>query len=91
MMRESGRDARTRYISITPAGISHIDEVNEAVVRRLYEDFPTKNPTFRTILEAAIAAGARIDPPSTHRRPSAIQPRALSWQSSSSSRKPNGR
>ena len=63
VMRESGRDARTRYISITPAGISHIDEVNEAVVRRLYEDFPTKNPTFRTILEAAIAAGARIDPP----------------------------
>ena len=62
VMRESGRDARTRYISITPAGISHIDEVNEAVVRRLYEDFPTKNPTFRTILEAAIAAGAQIDP-----------------------------
>lgn len=61
--RQSGKDARTRYISITPAGISHIDDVNKAVVRTLYEDFPTRNDTFRTILEAAIAAGAQIDPP----------------------------
>ena len=73
--RQSGKDAPDALHQHHPAGISHIDDVNKAVVRTLYEDFPTRNDTFRTILEAAIAAGTQIDPPSIHRRPSAT-PRA---------------
>ncbi len=60
--RQSGKDARTRYIAITPEGIAHVDKANKAIVDVLYDVFPTSNSTFRTILEAAIAAGAQIDP-----------------------------
>lgn len=59
----SGADARTRMVSITGAGVAHVDEVNAAVAQALYEVFPSQDPTLRTILEAAIAAGAAIDPP----------------------------
>lgn len=59
----SGSDARTRYVRITEAGKLHVDEANKAVALALYEVFPTTNPTYRTILEAAIAAGSAIDPP----------------------------
>lgn len=59
----SGDDARTRNISITAEGVAHVDAANAAIVETLYEVFPTKNPTYRIILEAAIAAGAVIDPP----------------------------
>ncbi|MEY8460369.1 MarR family transcriptional regulator [Eggerthellaceae bacterium 24-137] len=62
--RKSGEaDGRTRFLSITEAGRAHIATVNESLVASLYANFPTANPTYRTILEAAVAAGASIEPP----------------------------
>ena len=58
--RESGRaDGRTRFLRVTDAGAAHVAAVNEALVESLYEHFPTADPTYRTILEAAVAAAAR--------------------------------
>lgn len=59
----AGADARTRYVIITQAGEKHVDEANAAIAQALYEVFPTQNPTYRVLLEAAIAAGSKIDPP----------------------------
>lgn len=59
----SGDDARTRLVAVSQAGASHVDEANAAIVRALYEVFPTYDVAFRVILEAAIEAGAVIDPP----------------------------
>ncbi len=56
-------DARTRYARITKAGIDHMSQVNDSVVERLYALFPTKDTTYRTILESAIFAASKIDPP----------------------------
>ncbi|MCI8468951.1 MAG: MarR family transcriptional regulator [Eggerthellaceae bacterium] len=56
-------DGRTRFLSITDAGRAHVQAVNEALIASLYATFPTEDPTYRTILEAAIAAGSRIEPP----------------------------
>ena len=56
-------DGRTRFLAITEAGRAHIATVNESLVASLYANFPTGNPTYRTILEAAVAAGAAIEPP----------------------------
>ncbi len=62
--RESGRaDGRTRFLRVTDAGAAHVAAVNEALVESLYEHFPTADPTYRTILEAAVAAAAQIEPP----------------------------
>lgn len=62
-------DGRTRFLAVTEAGAAHVATVNEALVSSLYATFPTENPTYRTILEAAIAAGARIEPPLDGGRP----------------------
>lgn len=62
--RETGsKDGRTRMLSITPEGEKHVSIVNDAIVESLYSHFPTENPTYRTILEAAVSAAAQIEPP----------------------------
>lgn len=62
--REAGAaDGRTRFLSVTPAGAEHVEAVNQSLAESLYTSFPTDNPTYRTILEAAVAAGASIEPP----------------------------
>ena len=63
-VREPGpTDGRTRTLSVTEKGAEHVRQVNDAIVASLYERFPTANPTYRTILEAAVAAAAQIEPP----------------------------
>ena len=59
----SGADARVRTALITDAGVGHVAAANAAIVERLYALFPTEDEGHRAILEAAIAAGASIDPP----------------------------
>lgn len=44
-------------------GAEHVAAVNQSLVESLYSNFPTQNPTYRTILEAAVAAAAAIEPP----------------------------
>lgn len=62
--REAGTaDGRTRYLAVTEAGAEHVAAVNQSLVESLYHTFPTQNPTYRTILEAAVAAAAAIEPP----------------------------
>ena len=61
--RGKGNDGRLRTACITEAGVHHVAQVNASIVERLYALFPTQDATFRGILEAAIAAGASIDPP----------------------------
>lgn len=56
-------DGRTRFLAATEKGCAHVAAVNEALVESLYATFPADSPAYRTILEAAIAAGARIEPP----------------------------
>ena len=64
VLREVGaKDGRTRMLSITPEGEAHVAEVNDAIIKSLYAYFPTENPTYRTILEAAVSAAAQIEPP----------------------------
>lgn len=64
VIREAGpTDGRTRTLSVTEKGAEHVRQVNDALVSSLYEHFPTANPTYRTILEAAVAAAAQIEPP----------------------------
>ena len=61
--REAGAaDGRTRFLAVTDAGAEHVAAVNQSLVESLYSNFPTQNPTYRTILEAAVAAAA-IEPP----------------------------
>ncbi|MCI8424136.1 MAG: MarR family transcriptional regulator [Adlercreutzia sp.] len=68
--REAGpSDGRTRMLSITKEGEDHVAAVNEAIIASLYAFFPTDNPTYRTILEAAVAASAQIEPPLDGGRP----------------------
>lgn len=54
-------DGRTRVLEATEAGRAHVALVNDALVKALYADFPTDDPRYRTILEAAIYAGSRIE------------------------------
>lgn len=61
--RSDDGDGRVRVVHITDAGIAHVAQANTSIVKRLYALFPTKNKTYRDILEASIAAGANIDPP----------------------------
>lgn len=61
--RGSERDARVRTARITGEGATHVAAVNASIVERLYALFPTEDADHRAILEAAIAAGASIDPP----------------------------
>lgn len=60
--RNRGGDARVRVARITEEGRAHVAQVNASIVNELYATFPTEDPANRSILEAAIAAGARIDP-----------------------------
>ncbi|MCI8366095.1 MAG: MarR family transcriptional regulator [Eggerthellaceae bacterium] len=55
-------DGRTRTLDATSLGQAHVDAVNEALVKSLYATFPTADARYRTILEAAIFAGSRIEP-----------------------------
>ena len=61
--RGSESDARVRTARITEEGAAHVAAVNASIVERLYALFPTEDEGYRSILEAAIAAGASIDPP----------------------------
>lgn len=62
--REVGEtDGRTRRLSATQEGLKHVMDVNKSIIESLYANFPTDNPTYRTILEAAVAAAAQIEPP----------------------------
>ena len=56
-------DLRVKTAFITDAGIDHVSKANDSIVEQLYALFPTENATYRQLLEASIAAGARIDPP----------------------------
>ena len=56
-------DGRTRFLAATEAGEAHVAAVNESLIASLYERFPTDDPTYRTILEAAVSAAAQIEPP----------------------------
>ena len=62
--REAGTtDGRTRFLAVTDDGAEHVAAVNQSLVESLYATFPTQDPTYRTILEAAVAAAAHIEPP----------------------------
>ncbi len=56
-------DRRSKTVHATANGTSHIEHVNQEIVRLLYSLFPTDNASWRAILEASVAAGAMIDPP----------------------------
>ncbi len=62
-------DGRQRFLAVTDAGRDHVATVNKSLVESLYATFPTENPVYRTILEAAIAAGSSIEPPLEPGRP----------------------
>ena len=62
-LRGEGADGRTRTARATGAGEEHVARANASIVERLYALFPTEDADHRAILEASIAAGARIDPP----------------------------
>lgn len=88
--REAGTtDGRTRFLAVTDDGAEHVAAVNQSLVESLYATFPTQDPTYRTILEAAVAAAATSNPRCTPGAPSASRPRARSYPSSSSARKPS--
>lgn len=50
-------------VRVTPEGIAHIEQANTAIIKQLYRLFPTQTAPFRSILEAAVMAGATIEPP----------------------------
>ncbi len=60
---QDNADGRVRNACISQAGIDHVAQVNASIVERLYALFPTEDAVYRSILEAAIAAGASIEPP----------------------------
>ena len=49
--------------SVLEAGIKHIEQANPAIIAQLYRIFPTQTAPFRSICEAAVMAGATIEPP----------------------------
>ncbi len=63
LRQEKVAGARTVPVSITQAGIDHIQQANKAIIDQLYLIFPTQTAPFRAVLEAAIMAGATIEPP----------------------------
>ncbi len=63
LRREKEAGARTVPVSITQDGIAHIQQANKAIIEQLYRIFPTQTAPFRAVLEAAIMAGATIEPP----------------------------
>ncbi len=61
--REAGTtDGRTRFLAVTDDGAEHVAAVNQSLVESLYATFPTQDPTYRTILEAAHAGRAQRFP-----------------------------
>ena len=54
---------RGSAVRVLAAGIAHIEQANTAIIAQLYSLFPTQTAPFRSILEAAIMAGATIEPP----------------------------
>ena len=54
---------RSGGVVALPAGIEHIEQANTAIIAQLYRLFPTQTAPFRSILEAAVMAGATIEPP----------------------------
>ena len=63
LRREKEPGAHTVPVSITQDGIAHIQQANAAIIEQLYRIFPTQTAPFRAVLEAAIMAGATIEPP----------------------------
>ena len=54
---------RGSAVRVLEAGIAHIERANTAIIAQLYRLFPTQTAPFRSILEAAVMAGATIEPP----------------------------
>ena len=80
--REAGAaDGRTRFLAVTDDGAEHVATVNQSLVESLYATFPTQDPTYRTILEAAQPTS---NPHCTLGALSVSLPRARSYPSSSS-------
>lgn len=50
-------------VRVLAAGIEHIEQANTAIIAQLYRLFPTQTAPFRSVLEAAVMAGATIEPP----------------------------
>ena len=49
---------RGSAVRVLEAGIAHIERANTAIIAQLYRLFPTQTAPFRSILEAAVMAGA---------------------------------
>lgn len=60
-------DARSKSITATQNGISHVASVNRSIVACLYALFPTEDASWRAILETSIDACSHIDPPVSER------------------------
>ena len=54
---------RGSRVRVLEAGIKHIEQANPAIIAQLYRIFPTQTAPFRAICEAAVMAGATIEPP----------------------------
>lgn len=54
---------RGSRVKVLEAGIKHIEQANPAIIAQLYRIFPTQTAPFRSICEAAVMAGATIEPP----------------------------
>lgn len=54
---------RGSRVRVLEAGIKHIEQANPAIIAQLYRIFPTQTAPFRSICEAAVMAGATIEPP----------------------------
>ena len=54
---------RGSRVRVLEAGIRHIEQANPAIIAQLYRIFPTQTAPFRSICEAAVMAGATIEPP----------------------------
>lgn len=60
-----GADARSKRLFATDQGTDHVAAVNDSIIDQLYTLFPTEDDSWRAMLEASIAAGSQIDPPSS--------------------------
>ena len=54
---------RGSRVRVLESGIKHIEQANPAIIAQLYRIFPTQTAPFRAICEAAVMAGATIEPP----------------------------
>lgn len=50
-------------VRVLEDGVLHIEQANTAIIAQLYRLFPTQTAPFRAICEAAVMAGATIEPP----------------------------